>query len=60
MIYFAFDSFCGDRFPMTIISEENQIGLTFQNSLRQFGRGFFATVKLLERMYRVHVCATST
>ncbi|XP_048737046.2 uncharacterized protein LOC125652118 [Ostrea edulis] len=42
-------SFCGDRFPMTVLSEENQLGLTFQSSLRQYGRGFSAEVKLLEQ-----------
>ncbi|XP_062605027.1 uncharacterized protein LOC134266832, partial [Saccostrea cucullata] len=41
-------SYCGDKFPMTVLSEENQLGLTFQTGLRQTGRGFSATVTLLE------------
>ncbi|XP_061193575.1 uncharacterized protein LOC133201786 [Saccostrea echinata] len=41
-------SYCGDRFPMTVLSEENQLGLTFQTRLKQTGRGFSATISLLE------------
>ncbi|XP_061168908.1 uncharacterized protein LOC133178176 [Saccostrea echinata] len=41
-------SYCGDRFPKTVLSEENQLGLTFQTGLRQAARGFSAKVTLLE------------
>lgn len=43
-------SYCGDRFPNTIITEENQLGLTFETSLRNSAKGFSARVTLLNGM----------
>lgn len=40
-------SYCGDRFPDTIITEKNQLGLTFETSLRNSAKGFSARVTLL-------------
>lgn len=44
-------SYCGDRFPDTIITEKNQLGLTFETSLRNSAKGFSARVTLLNGMY---------
>ncbi|XP_022328869.2 uncharacterized protein LOC111127870 [Crassostrea virginica] len=42
-------SYCGDRFENTVITEENQLGLTFQSSLRNSARGFSVKVVLLNK-----------
>ncbi|XP_048737036.1 uncharacterized protein LOC125652111 isoform X1 [Ostrea edulis] len=41
-------SYCGDRYPMTVLSEDNHLGLTFETSLRKHGSGFSAKATLLE------------
>lgn len=44
-------SYCDDRFPNTIITQENQLGLTFETSLYNSAKGFSAQVTLLDGMY---------
>lgn len=44
-------SYCDDRFPNTIITQENQLGLTFETSLYNSAKGFSAQVTLLDGMF---------
>jgi hypothetical protein len=40
---------------MTVLSEDNHLGLTFESSLRNSGRGFSAKATLFERMFEAYI-----
>lgn len=41
-------SYCGDRFPNTVITQENQFGLPIETNLHNSAKGFSAQVTLLD------------